>query len=209
MVASLAATPSQRARPALLAQILVDFPDAQASLVFRADTLRGPQDRSVIVGSRGTLVSAGPNINEQAVTLYTDEGVATPQLTGRWFPDGFDGTMSELLCAIEEGREPYNSAADNLASLELCFAAIASAETGRPVRPGSVTQLKPSWIKLRAAKPVIGRLTRFPQLVPREAGHVSACESTSNAPRHGRSRCRNVAVARDFPRRLRARPTRS
>lgn len=55
-------------------------------------------------------------------------------------PDGFRGTMGELLCAIEEGREPANSAANNLRTLELCFAALKSADTGRPQAPGRITR---------------------------------------------------------------------
>jgi hypothetical protein len=46
--------------------------------------------------------------------------------------------MGELLCAIEEGREPLNSARDNLRGLELCFAAVASAERHAAVRPGKI-----------------------------------------------------------------------
>jgi hypothetical protein len=38
--------------------------------------------------------------------------------------------MAELLCAIEEGRDPVNNARDNLRGLSLCFAAIASANGG-------------------------------------------------------------------------------
>jgi hypothetical protein len=41
--------------------------------------------------------------------------------------------MSELLCAIEEDRDPYHSARNNLRSLELCFAANESAELGKPI----------------------------------------------------------------------------
>ena len=67
--------------------------------------------------------------------------MATPKLEGCWFPDGFHGTMGELLRAIEEDRQPSNSGHDNLASLALCFAAVASAERGEPVVPGSVTRL--------------------------------------------------------------------
>ena len=51
----------------------------------------------MIVGTLGTLVVQGPNLNEQAVRLYSARGIATPRLKGRWFDDGFDGTMSELL----------------------------------------------------------------------------------------------------------------
>jgi hypothetical protein len=42
--------------------------------------------------------------------------------------------MGELVTAIAEGREPYNSARHNLLSLELTLAACLSAEEdGRPV----------------------------------------------------------------------------
>ena len=44
--------------------------------------------------------------------------------------------MGELLRAVEEKREPMNSARNNLKSLELCFAAIASAAAHQPVVPG-------------------------------------------------------------------------
>jgi predicted dehydrogenase len=126
-------TKSQKARPPLSGHAIVEYPDLQASIVLRGDSLCGAQDRTIIVGTKGTLISCGPNINEQAITLYTPEGTASPKLTTRWFPDGFDGAMSELVCAIEEDREPYHSARDNLRSLGLCFAAIKSAETGQPV----------------------------------------------------------------------------
>ena len=49
--------------------------------------------------------------------------------------------MGELLCAIEEGREPQNSARDNLHSLEVCFAACASSLDGAPKIPGEVRRL--------------------------------------------------------------------
>ena len=40
-----------------------------------------------------------------------------------------------------ENREPSNSARDNLKSLELCFAAVASSERHRPVVPGTVKKM--------------------------------------------------------------------
>jgi len=57
-------------------------------------------------------------------------------LEGKWFPDGFRGTLGEFLRSIEEKREPSIGARDNLRSLELCFAALASADTGKPIKPG-------------------------------------------------------------------------
>jgi predicted dehydrogenase len=132
--ASTCHTISQRAIPPLSAHAVVEFPHAQASLVFRGDSVYASQDRTVIVGTKGTLISVGPNINEPQLSLYTKQGVARPKLTTQWFPDGFDGAMSELITAIEEDRDPCHSAADNLKSLALCFAALQSADGGKPVK---------------------------------------------------------------------------
>jgi predicted dehydrogenase len=128
----------QQVKPPLLASALVQFVQGQASLVFDGATAYGPQDQTYVAGTKGSLLSVGPNLGEQTVTLSTKEGVATPELSGKWFNDGFHGAMSELICAIEDDREPLNCARDNLASLALAFAAIASAHGGTPVRPGDV-----------------------------------------------------------------------
>lgn len=61
-------------------------------------------------------------------------------LEGQWFPDGFAGTMGELLTAIEEDREPENSAEHVLASVRIGLAAVASAEAGgRQIHPEDLT----------------------------------------------------------------------
>lgn len=139
--ASYTASPSQRATPPMLGQALIEYDDAQATLAFDADTKFGAQDRTYLAGSDGTITSVGPNLSSQKVQLHTKRGIATPKLKGSWFPDGFHGTMGELLCAIEEKREPSNSARNNLRSLALCFAAIASSESHAPVVPGTVQKL--------------------------------------------------------------------
>lgn len=131
----------QRGRPPMLAQALVDFDDGQASLVFDANLQWGKEDRTLIGGSQGAIISVGPNLQEQVVTLHTAAGSASPQLEGTWFREGFQGAMAELLCAIEQNREPLNNARDNLRSLALSFAAIASATSGQPQVPGEAQQL--------------------------------------------------------------------
>jgi predicted dehydrogenase len=125
---------SQTVRPPLLAEALVSFDGGQASLVFDGATRYGASDATAIVGTRGTLSSRGPDLGAQSVELHTEAGVARPELGGTWFNDGFAGTMGELLCAIEEGREPLNSARGNLYSLRLCLAAVKSSRTGETVR---------------------------------------------------------------------------
>lgn len=136
--ASTAKATKQAIEPHLLAQVQVEYEHAQASLVFDAAVEYGPHDTTYVAGTKGTIRSQGPDHDEQSVTISIGEESASPQLEGKWFPDGFHGTMGELLCAIEEGREPIHNARDNLRSLELCYAAVASAEAGEPVVPGTV-----------------------------------------------------------------------
>ena len=139
--ASRAFASAQTMRIPMLAQVLVEFEGGQASLVFDAHLRHGPLDHTYVGGTQGSLVSSGPNLGEQHVTLHTADGVATPALEGKWFNDGFRGAMGELLVAIEEHRQPLNNARDNLRSLELCFAAIAASVDGVAKRPGEVRRL--------------------------------------------------------------------
>jgi predicted dehydrogenase len=125
----------------MLAQALVDFEGGQASLVFDAHTKFGLLDTTYIAGSTGSLFSTGTGLEHQSVQYINANGVATPDLQGSWFVQGFHGTMGELLSAIEEKRSPLNNAQDNLRSLALAFAAIASANTGRPYEIGEITKL--------------------------------------------------------------------
>ncbi|MEX0613489.1 MAG: Gfo/Idh/MocA family oxidoreductase, partial [Pirellulales bacterium] len=145
--ASMARSATQTVAPPLLAQTIIEYESTQATLIFDGFTRFDRLDRTLVVGSHGAVRSSGPTTEEQRVELATAEGIARPRLKGAWFPDGFHGTMAELLAAIAEKREPTNSARNNLASLALCFAAVASAERGEPVRPGSVRQL-PSTLAL-------------------------------------------------------------
>jgi len=139
--AATARSPRQQIEQPLLATAQVEFDKAQASLVFDGHTMYGQREQTLIVGSQGTLRSFGPDSNHQTVELTTAAGRFRPRLAGRWFPDGFHGSMGELLCAAEEQRQPSHNARDNLQSLELCFAAVESAVTGKAVTPGAVRRL--------------------------------------------------------------------
>jgi predicted dehydrogenase len=130
--ATTARAAGQTARPPLLAQALIAFDGGQASLVFDGATRYGARDSTSVIGANGVASSTGPDLGHQAVELHTEAGVARPILTGSWFNDGFAGAMGELLCAIEDGREPLNSARGNLLSLSLCQAALRSVESGIP-----------------------------------------------------------------------------
>lgn len=131
----------QHNRVPLLAQALVKLDGGQASLVFDGSAPCGPRDTTYIAGTRGALISDGPDLSSQSLTLITSEGIARPKLEGQWFNDGFSGTMGELLCAIEGDFAPSNSASSNLQSLALTLAAVQSRQTGQAVEVGSVCKL--------------------------------------------------------------------
>ena len=131
----------QEARPPFVASALIEADAAQVRMAFNAAVRFGQVDRTLVAGSLGTLESIGPSLSEQRLKLATAAGVASPELEGTWFENGFQGTMAELLCAIEEKREPQNSGRNNIRTLALCFAALSSANRGQPVRPGSVRKL--------------------------------------------------------------------
>lgn len=139
--ASTARSPRQEIMPALLAQALIEFDEAQATLTFDADTTAGKLDHTFIVGTNAIARSDGPSEKVQTVTISTPEGSWSPTLLGSWFSDGFHGTMAEMLCAIEEKRPSTINARDNLESLALCFAAVQSGEIHEPVIPGTVRTL--------------------------------------------------------------------
>ncbi|MCX6951469.1 MAG: Gfo/Idh/MocA family oxidoreductase [Verrucomicrobia bacterium] len=140
--ASVARTAFQKMKPPMLAQVAIDYPGAQVRLNFNGHVRHGQEDRTVVCGSKGTLRSAGPSLSEQTVVLHTGEGQAAVPLEGTWFTSGFQGAMGELLCAIEEKREPTNGARNNLESLALCFAALASADSGEVRVPGTVRAVR-------------------------------------------------------------------
>ena len=133
--ATTARAAGQTNRAPMLAQALIEYPVARASIMFDAATKQGARDTTVVVGTQGTIRSEGPDLNHQRVTFYTAGGVAEPVLEGEWFRNGFVGTMAELLCAVEQDREPYNGARDAMRGLSLCFAAVASAESGEAAVP--------------------------------------------------------------------------
>jgi predicted dehydrogenase len=141
--AALAHSPGQSLRPPLNGHALIPFRNGQATLAFHAHTLFGNIENLLITGSKGLYQASGPVCGADQLRLVTARGEARPVLQGSWFPDGMAGTMGELLRAIEEDREPENSAANNLRSLALSFAALESTRSGRQEVPGKVRQAGP------------------------------------------------------------------
>ena len=57
-----------------------------------------------------------------------------------WFPDAFVGPMAELLCALEEKRQPSISGTDNLKTMALVDACYLSAKQHRAVAIKEIMQ---------------------------------------------------------------------
>jgi predicted dehydrogenase len=99
-------------------------------------TLRVEGTDGVIKGTSGALYNY-PAGREDTLAFYArplaDRYWFVPTLAGRWFPHAFMGTMGELQCALEEGRDPSNSVDDNLKTLQMVFAAMRATEEGRAV----------------------------------------------------------------------------
>ena len=126
-------------RPPAMASVIAEYPSAQVRMSFHGHTQFGEEDVTTVVGTKGTLRSRGPGLNDQPeMQLFLEDGRCTVALEGCWFESGFQGTMGELLCAIEENRSPSHNAEANLRSLELCFAAVKSANSETPIEVGSV-----------------------------------------------------------------------
>jgi predicted dehydrogenase len=127
--------------PPLEATAVVEWPGGRATMSFDAGCLYGSGDSTTVIGTDGSVTSTGPELGTQTLSVHLKSGRATPNLEGKWFNDGFAGTMAELLDASTTGRTARNGAEGNLRSLMLCFAAIESANTGCPVKMGSITCL--------------------------------------------------------------------
>lgn len=86
-------------------------------------------------GTHGTL-RGSILLGSDRLVLEGDGESTEFTLDGQWFTDGFAGAMGELQCAIDEGREPENSAEHVVATVRTTFAAVESAEFGgAPVHP--------------------------------------------------------------------------
>ncbi|HUP78925.1 MAG TPA: Gfo/Idh/MocA family oxidoreductase, partial [Pirellula sp.] len=72
-------------------------------------------------------------------TIQNGSEWVRPRWSEVWFPDAFVGTMSQLLCALEDGTEPEIGGRDNLQTMALVDAAYLSARDHRAVTISEIT----------------------------------------------------------------------
>jgi hypothetical protein len=125
----------------MLTHAVIEFPQGLASISFHAWTRFGAKDRTTIIGDRATLVLEGVDYQSQRATVYGEDGAKPIAVTGKWFPDAFLACMCHFQEAIDSGQASDLEADENLSSLQLCFAAVASSLRGTAVQPQSVEVL--------------------------------------------------------------------
>ena len=135
---------SQDIAPALVGSAQLAFDGGIATIHLDGSVKTGAYESVEIIGTKGRISATGKPLEAHSLELITEEGIAKPALDGHWMPEGFGGAMGELLCAIADGRQPFNSAAHNLESLKAAFALIASVDEGRQVKVGEATIAGPN-----------------------------------------------------------------
>lgn len=138
-------TRAQAGKPELISQtcwIALEAEDG-ASVLIRsvADASDYSGHPFVIHGTRGLLRgSVDSPASGDWLQLERSGEVQRFDLAGNWFPDGFAGSMGELLCAIAEERGPYHSLTHAGRSHEVVLACCASIENG-----GVPVEVRPAW----------------------------------------------------------------
>jgi len=90
------------------------------------------EPRTMVSGDAGPLTSVrGSPASVRGSPESGADGWIQPRWPEVWFPDAFAGTMAQLLCALEEGREPEISGHDNLETIALCEAVRVAAREHR------------------------------------------------------------------------------
>ena len=141
VMAYVGSVPGQRIPVPTNASVVIQYDRGQATLLFRGASHFAEAGSYRIEGSAGVIAHTGESLGGAAATVTTEAGVSTEQLTGTWWSRGMHGSMAELLAAVEDGESPSNAAASSIPGLRLCFAAVESSRTGRPVDPQTISEL--------------------------------------------------------------------
>ena len=130
-------TPDQpeEAKSPWAAWVAIQYADGASALIRNVGEARTkrPSCPFWVHGTEGTI-RGSVLLGSDFVELERDGVTSGYTLEGAWYPDGFAGALGELVTAIAEDREPFNSARHNLLTLAMTLAACRSAEQGgRPV----------------------------------------------------------------------------
>ena len=124
-------TPDQplEARSPWAAWVEIEYQDGASALIRSVGEGRTkrPSCPFWVHGTEGTI-RGSVLLDSDFLELEREGVVSSFALDGAWYPDGFAGSLAELVSAVAEDREPFNSARHNLLSLRMTLAACKSAE---------------------------------------------------------------------------------
>ena len=80
---------AQKAKPPMLANAIIEFEWRHRIVEFQRQCDARARRQNLYRRHKRLLVSVGPSLSEQSVTLYTDEGFAKPELKARGFYKAF------------------------------------------------------------------------------------------------------------------------
>jgi len=139
-------SPTQEPEQPILGQVVVEYGgDATATLSLDGDTKHGYDYRTAVVGDDATAICHDRKSDPDArtVTIHDRDGSRDLSFDIVAPPVRFSYTMGEFVSAVRANREPLTSGRDNLGTVALTLAAIASALDGESKVPGEVRQLPP------------------------------------------------------------------
>ena len=90
-----------------------------------------PAEGDIVIDGRPASEVDIPTMAQILAMFSPDSGVAVP----------FSVWEVTMMGRHPRRRDPDNSARHNLRSLELCFAAVASADSGHPIAPGEAVEI--------------------------------------------------------------------
>jgi predicted dehydrogenase len=134
-------TPGQVISAPTSASTVIQFPEAEATVILRGASHLHEEGSYRIDGTLGVITHDGLALGGSLVRVETAAGVEEITIDGTWWTHGMRGTMGELLAAVESRRTPSNTAQQSMQGLALCFAAVKSSREGTAVDPREMTGL--------------------------------------------------------------------
>ncbi len=139
--ASILTKPGQNFRGEVSATMTLEFERGrQAVILAHNASLPGREGymRFTIEGTRGMVDGqVSPPRAFEVRHVDDPDAVTRPRLSGEWYPDGFVGTMSDFLAAIEDGRAPEVTGRDHLKTLGIVESLYRSAAEGVALPPAA------------------------------------------------------------------------
>ncbi|WP_395338386.1 Gfo/Idh/MocA family protein [Ningiella sp. W23] len=124
-----------------LASVIIEYEDVMINIAMRASARFEDCGSFHASGTQGNIHYLGASLGGKTLHLQNHQGSGEVNIAQDWFPNALRHSMGDLLYSIENDAEPIATASSSLNGLQLCFAAIESARTGKKVAPHTIDAL--------------------------------------------------------------------